>query len=43
MDLPDPVIEPRSPAMKADSLPSEPPGKPGGLNEEVLLYPELDL
>ena len=24
-DLPDPGIEPRSPALKADSLPSEPP------------------
>ena len=27
-DLPDPRIEPRSPALQADSLPSEPPGKP---------------
>ena len=27
-DLPDPAIEPRSPALQADSLPSEPPGKP---------------
>ena len=27
-DLPDPGIEPRSPALQADSLPSEPPGKP---------------
>ena len=27
-DLPDPGIEPRSPALEADSLPSEPPGKP---------------
>ena len=26
--LPDPEIEPRSPALQADSLPSEPPGKP---------------
>ena len=26
--LPDPGIEPRSPAMQTDSLPSEPPGKP---------------
>ena len=42
-DLLDPGIEPRSPALQADALPSEPPGKPGGLNEEVLLYPELDL
>ena len=27
-DLPDPGIEPRSPAWQADALPSEPPGKP---------------
>jgi len=27
-DLPDPGIEPRSPLLKLDSLPSEPPGKP---------------
>ena len=27
-DLPDPVIEPGSPALQADALPSEPPGKP---------------
>ena len=27
-DLPDPGIEPRSPALQANSLPSEPPGKP---------------
>ena len=27
-DLPDPGIEPRSPALQADSLPFEPPGKP---------------
>ena len=26
-DLPDPGIKPRSPALEADSLPSEPPGK----------------
>ena len=26
-DLPNPGIEPRSPALKADSLPPEPPGK----------------
>ena len=25
--LPNPEIEPRSPALQADSLPSEPPGK----------------
>ena len=27
-DLPDPKIEPWSPALQADSLPSEPPGEP---------------
>ena len=27
-DLPNPWIEPRSPALQADSLLSEPPGKP---------------
>ena len=27
-DLPNPGIEPRSPPLQADSLPSEPPGKP---------------
>ena len=27
-DLPDPGIEPESPALLADSLPPEPPGKP---------------
>ena len=27
-DLPDPEIEPGSPALQADSLTSEPPGKP---------------
>ena len=26
-DLPDPGVEPRSPALQADALPSEPPGK----------------
>ena len=26
-DLPDPGIKPRSPALQADSLPAEPPGK----------------
>ena len=28
-DLPDPGIKPESPALQADALPSEPPGKPG--------------
>ena len=29
-DLPDPGIEPRSPALQTDTLLSEPPGKPAG-------------
>jgi len=33
-DLPDPRIERRSPALQADSLPSEPPGSaPAPLNQ----------
>ena len=28
VDLPNPGIKPRSPALQADSLPAEPPGKP---------------
>jgi len=27
-DLPNPRIEPESPALQADSLPTEPPGEP---------------
>ena len=27
-DIPDPGIEPGSPTLQADALPSEPPGKP---------------
>ena len=30
-DIPNPGIEPRSPALQVDSLPSEPPGKPHAL------------
>ena len=30
-DLPDPGIEPGSPALHADTLTSEPPGKPPGI------------
>ena len=29
-DLPEPGVGPMSPALQADSLPSEPPGKPKG-------------
>ena len=32
MDRPDPGIKPTSPALEADSLPSEPPGKPCSIN-----------
>ena len=35
-DLPDPGIEPGSPTLQADTLPSEPPGKPIKANEKVL-------
>ena len=30
-DLPNPEIEPRSPSVQADSLPTKPQGKPGVL------------
>ena len=36
-DLPDPGIEPGSPALQADYLPSEPPGKPLQLGVLLLL------
>ena len=38
-DLPNPGIEPRSPTLQVDSLPSEPPGKLGSItcNEIVLM------
>ena len=36
-DLPNPGIEPRSPTLRVDSLPAEPPGKPKIL--EWLAYP----
>ena len=32
-DLPNPGREPRSPALQAESLPSEPPGKPNLITE----------
>ena len=35
-DLPDPGIEPESPALQADALQSEPPGKPWA--ESKILY-----
>ena len=38
-DLPNPGIEPRSPALKADSLPSEPSGKPLRCYLHLELFP----
>ena len=35
-DLPDPGIEPRSPTLQADSLPSEPLGKPSCIARQIL-------
>ena len=37
-DLPDPEIEPRSPAFQADALTSEPPGKPYLLKAQPKCY-----
>ena len=34
-DLPDPGIEPRSPALQACSLPTEPPGKPHQTGDKI--------
>ena len=39
-DLPNSGIEPGSPAFQADSLPSEPPGKPGE-SLECTIYKEF--
>ena len=36
-DPPDPGIEPGSPALQADSLPSEPPGKPNHIHRLVYI------
>ena len=37
-DIPDPGIEPRSPTLQADALPSEPPGKPKK-NDQTNFFP----
>ena len=43
-DLHNPGIEPRSPAFQADSLPSEPPGKPMNTGVDSLsLLQEISL
>ena len=39
-DLPNPGIEPRSPALQADSLPAEPPEKPKNTGVGALPSPE---
>ena len=36
-DLPNQGIEPGSPALQADSLPAEPPGKPWWVKDELTL------
>jgi len=40
LDLPDPGIEPRSPALQTDSLPSELPGKPRSLANKKSRLPK---
>ena len=37
-DLPNPGIEPRSPSLQADTLLSEPPGKPSKFHIYALIY-----
>ena len=37
-DLPHPGIEPRSPALQVDSLPSEPPGKPICIHTHIHVF-----
>ena len=37
-DLPNPGIEPRSPTLQADALPSEPPGNPWEVMKKLLLH-----
>ena len=39
LDLPNPGIKPRSPALQADALPSEPPEKPYTYFGQLLLSP----
>ena len=40
-DLPNPWIEPRSPALKVNSLPSNPPGKPKNTGVDISSPREL--
>ena len=41
-DLPNPGIEPRSPALQVDSLLSEPPGKPRTSVSVIQIFPQQD-
>ena len=41
-DLPDPGIEPRSPALQVDALTSEPPGKPR-TKQGNIIYSEINI
>ena len=43
MDCTEPVTEPGSPALKADSWLSEPPGNPDGHGTDVKDSPRLNL
>ena len=40
-DLPDPEIEPGSPSLQADSLPSEPPGKHSIVQNKTLAWLDI--
>ena len=40
-DLPNPGIKPRSPALQADALTSEPPGKPKRKGGNLILFPPV--
>ena len=42
-DRPDPEIKPRSPALEADALTSEPPGKPEKFNLPRLNQEEIEI
>ena len=41
--LPDPGIEPRSPTLQADTLPSEPPGKPKSQLKRIYFLTDIFL
>ena len=42
-DLPDPGIEPKSPTLQADSLPSEPAGKPHELHAQSIILKQYTM